>query len=126
LKQPFFIALSNSRRYRELQELKDLLADDNRYLHEELQRISGDEIVGGDFGLKEVMKNVRSVAALSSPVLLLGDTGVGKEIIAGAIHHSSSGDTPTQPPKEIHGRKLIRWCFLCRGSSRVYRTVLQG
>ena len=89
LKQPFFIALSNSRRYRELQVLKDLLADDNRYLHEELQRISGDEIVGADFGLKEVMKNVRSVASLSSPVLLLGDTGVGKEIIAGAIHHSS-------------------------------------
>lgn len=89
LKQPFFIALSNSRRYRELQVLKDLLADDNRYLHEELQRISGDEIVGADFGLKEVMRNVRRVAPLSSPVLLLGDTGVGKEIIAGAIHHSS-------------------------------------
>jgi transcriptional regulator with GAF, ATPase, and Fis domain len=89
LKKPFFIALSNSRRYRELQVLKDLLADDNRYLHEELQKISGDEIVGADFGLKEVMKDVRSVAALSSPVLLLGDTGVGKEIIAGAIHHSS-------------------------------------
>ena len=90
LKQPFFIAMSNSRRYRELLELKELLADDNRYLHEELQRISGYEIIGADFGLKEVMEKVRNVASLSSPVLLLGETGVGKEIIAGAIHSASS------------------------------------
>ena len=89
LKYPFFIALSNSRRYRELIELKDLLADDNQYLHEELLRISGDEIIGADFGLKSVMKNVRQVAPLSSPVLLLGETGVGKEIIACAIHNAS-------------------------------------
>ena len=89
LKQPFFVALSNSRRYRELLELKELLADDNRYLHEELQRISGDEIIGADFGLKEVMEKVRRVAPLASPVLLLGETGVGKEIIAGAIHNAS-------------------------------------
>ncbi len=89
LKQPFFIALSNSRRYGELLKLKDLLADDNRYLHEELQRMSGDEIVGADFGLKEVMQKVRRVAPLASPVLLLGETGVGKEIIAGAIHNAS-------------------------------------
>ena len=89
LKQPFFIALSNSRRYSELLELKDLLADDNRYLQEELQKISGSEIIGADFGLKDVMDKVRRVATLSSPVMLLGDTGVGKEIIAGAIHNAS-------------------------------------
>ena len=89
LKPPFFIALSNSRRYTELLELKDLLADDNQYLQEELQRISGDEIIGSDFGLKDVMENVRSVAPLSSPVILLGETGVGKEVIAGAIHNAS-------------------------------------
>jgi len=89
LKPPFFIALSNSRRYRELLELKELLADDNRYLFEEMKRISGDEVIGADFGLKDVMENVRRVAPLSSPVLLLGETGVGKEIIAGAIHNAS-------------------------------------
>jgi transcriptional regulator with GAF, ATPase, and Fis domain len=89
LKQPFFIAMSNSRRYRELLELKELLADDNRYLHDELQRISGYEVIGADFGLKQVMEKVRSVASLSSPVLLLGETGVGKEVIAGAIHNAS-------------------------------------
>ncbi|MDX2434407.1 MAG: sigma 54-interacting transcriptional regulator [Desulfobacterales bacterium] len=89
LKQPFFIALSNSRRFSELLELKDLLADDNRYLQEELQKISGSEIIGADFGLKDVMDKVRRVATLSSPVLLQGETGVGKEIIAAAIHNSS-------------------------------------
>jgi transcriptional regulator with GAF, ATPase, and Fis domain len=89
LKQPFFIALSNSRRYAELLELKDLLADDNRYLQDELQKITGSEIIGADFGLKDVMQKVRSVATLSSPVLLQGETGVGKEIIAGAIHNAS-------------------------------------
>jgi transcriptional regulator with GAF, ATPase, and Fis domain len=89
LKIPYFIALSNSRRYSELLTLKDLLADDNRYLQEELQKITGSEIIGADFGLKEVMNKVRSVAALSSPVLLQGETGVGKEIIAGAIHNAS-------------------------------------
>ena len=91
LKQPFFIALSNSRRYTELLELKDLLADDNRYLQDELQKITGSEIIGADFGLKDVMDRVRRVATLSSPVILLGDTGVGKEIIAGAIHNASQG-----------------------------------
>ena len=91
LKQPFFIALSNSRRFTELLELKDLLADDNRYLHEELQKIVGSEIIGADFGLKDVMDKVRRVATLSSPVLLLGETGVGKEIIASAIHNASQG-----------------------------------
>ena len=89
LKIPYFIALSNSRRYTELLTLKDLLADDNRYLQEELQKISGSEIIGADFGLKDVMNKVRSVAALSSPVLLQGETGVGKEIIASAIHNAS-------------------------------------
>jgi len=89
LKIPYFIALSNSRRYTELLTLKDLLADDKRYLQEELQKISGSEIIGADFGLKDVMEKVRRVATLTSPVLLQGETGVGKEIIAAAIHNSS-------------------------------------
>jgi transcriptional regulator with GAF, ATPase, and Fis domain len=89
LKEPFAIALTNSLRYRELLELKDLLMDDNRYLHDELQRISGAEIIGADFGLKGVMEMVRQVAPLSSPVLLLGETGTGKEVIATAIHNAS-------------------------------------
>jgi transcriptional regulator with GAF, ATPase, and Fis domain len=89
LKEPFAIALSNTLRHQEVLRLKDLLADDNRYLHRELLHLSGDEIVGAEFGLKEVMMKAQQVASQSSPVLLLGETGVGKDVIANAIHYSS-------------------------------------
>ena len=90
LRTPFAIALSNSRRYHELLELKNLLADDNRYLQNELLLQKSQEIVGADFGLSRVMQLVHQVAPLSSPVLLTGETGVGKEVIANAIHNFST------------------------------------
>jgi transcriptional regulator with GAF, ATPase, and Fis domain len=90
LREPFAIALSNSVRYQELLELKELLAEDNRFLQGELRQIAGEEIIGADFGLRGVMEMVRQVAPLSSPVLLLGETGTGKEVIAGAIHNLST------------------------------------
>ena len=89
LKEPFAVAVSNTLKHQELLRLKDLLADDNRYLHRELLHLSGDEIIGADFGLKTAMNMVRQVAPLISPVLLLGETGVGKDVIANAIHYSS-------------------------------------
>lgn len=89
LNEPFAIALTNSLRYRELQALQDMLADDNRYLRDELRSITGEEVVGAEFGLKPVMELVRQVAPLASPVLLLGETGVGKEVLANAIHNLS-------------------------------------
>lgn len=90
LKIPFFVAMSNTLRHREIIKLRDLLADDNRYLRGELRRISGDEIVGANFGLRDVMHNVQQVAKMDSPVLLLGETGVGKDVIANTIHYSST------------------------------------
>ena len=89
LLKPFSVALSNTLEHREVLRLRDRLADDNRYLHRELQRISGDEIVGADFGLKHVMRMVRQVAPTDSPVLLSGDTGVGKDVVANGIHLAS-------------------------------------
>jgi transcriptional regulator with GAF, ATPase, and Fis domain len=86
---PLAIAISNSLTHQEVIRLKDMLADDNRYLFEELRSVSGDEIIGSDFGLKVVMQMVRQVASLDSLVLLLGETGTGKEVIANAIHYSS-------------------------------------
>jgi len=82
--------MSNTLKHREVLKLNDLLADDNRYLHGELRRLSGDEIVGANFGLKHVMHKVQQVASLDSPVLLLGETGTGKDVIANSIHYSSS------------------------------------
>jgi transcriptional regulator with GAF, ATPase, and Fis domain len=66
-----------------------MLADDNRYLLDELHWISGDEIIGAEFGLSMVMRMVEQVAPLDSTVLLLGETDTGKELIANAIHRSS-------------------------------------
>jgi transcriptional regulator with GAF, ATPase, and Fis domain len=90
LREPFAIALSNSLRYKELLELKELLAEDNRFLRNELREVTGEEIIGADFGLRGVMEMVRQVAPLASPVLLLGETGTGKEVIARAIHNLSA------------------------------------
>ncbi len=88
--EPVGIALINSLRYRELLHLKDALLDDNRYLHDELRNPLGTQIVGANFGLKGVMEQVNKVAPLSSPVLLIGETGTGKEVIANAIHNLSA------------------------------------
>jgi len=89
LHEPFAIAISNILQHREIERLKDMLADDNRYLHREMAKMTGDTIVGADFGLKNVMRMVNQVAPIESPVLLMGETGTGKEIIANAIHFSS-------------------------------------
>ncbi len=89
LHEPFAIAMANVLQHRELLRLKELLVDDNRYLQQELRYISGDEIIGARYGLRDVMEMVRQVAPLNSHVMLLGETGVGKEVIANAIHFTS-------------------------------------
>jgi len=89
LEDPFTIALANTLVHREVLRLRDRLADDNWHLQRELFRISGDEIVGADFGLRTVMQQVRRVAPTESPVLLTGETGVGKDVIANAVHLGS-------------------------------------
>jgi len=89
LKEPLVIAMSNTLKHREIIKLNALLVDDNRFLHGELHRLSGDEIVGANFGLRDVMYKVRQVATSDSAVLLLGETGVGKDVIANAIHYLS-------------------------------------
>jgi transcriptional regulator with GAF, ATPase, and Fis domain len=90
LKDPLVIAMSNTLEHMEVVKLKDLLVDDNQYLNRELRKRSGDEVVGANFGLKRVMHKVQQVAPLDSPVLLLGETGVGKDVIASAIHNLSA------------------------------------
>ena len=87
--EPFTIALDNALKHRELAILKDRLADDNRYLQKELRDIHGDRIIGEKSGLKDIMAMVHQVAPIDSPVLLLGETGTGKDVIANAIHYLS-------------------------------------
>lgn len=90
LNEPFAIAVSNSLQYREVQRYKELLEDDNQFLQEELRRVWGDKVIGAEGGLKDVMSLIRQVAPTESPVLLLGPTGVGKELLASTIHNMSS------------------------------------
>ena len=89
LEEPFALAVSHALLREEAEKLKDQRAEDNRFLHGELMRMIGDQIVGGDYGLKGVMEMVRQVAHRSSPVLLRGETGAGKDVIASAIHRFS-------------------------------------
>ncbi len=89
IREPLTIAMINARRYRELVRVKDLLADDNRALSADIKQARGVEVVGADFGLSHVMEQVRRIAPSSSPALLLGETGTGKEVIANAIHMAS-------------------------------------
>ncbi|GAB6059565.1 sigma 54-interacting transcriptional regulator [Desulfonatronum parangueonense] len=86
LNEPFAIAVANALQYQEVVRLKEMLEDDNRYLSSELRNVAGDKIIGADLGLREVMQLVRQVGPLESPVLLLGETGTGKELLAHALH----------------------------------------
>lgn len=91
--EPAAVALANSRQYLELLRLEEILTDDNKYFQDELRKSAGDEIIGLRTGLRNVMDQVVKVAPLSSPVLLLGETGTGKEVIANAIHNLSPRST---------------------------------
>jgi PAS domain S-box-containing protein len=74
---------------KKLEEAK-IKIEDNRFLQRELHRQSGDIIIGAEFGLKDVMAKANKASSVESPVLLLGETGVGKDIIAKYIHYASA------------------------------------
>ena len=80
----------NAIAYREISELKDKLAQEKLYLEQELRsELNFDQIVGDSAALKHVLELVETVAPSDSTVLLLGETGTGKELIARAIHDYS-------------------------------------
>jgi formate hydrogenlyase transcriptional activator len=84
------IAIENALAYREISELKDKLAQEKLYLEEEIRsQMDFEQIVGSSAALKHVLQLVETVAPNDSTVLLLGETGTGKELIARAIHDRS-------------------------------------
>ena len=89
LAEPFAIALANALAHEEVLRYQAILLDDKRFLNRELHGDTADGIIGGNTGLRNVMEMVRQVAPLNSTVLILGETGTGKELIANAIHFSS-------------------------------------
>jgi formate hydrogenlyase transcriptional activator len=85
------VALDNARAYREIAELTTKLASEKLYLEEEIRaELNFEEIVGESAALKKVLSQARTVASSDATVLILGDTGTGKELIARAIHRMSS------------------------------------
>ena len=92
------IALENALAFREIAALKDRLAHENIYLEEEIRGAQHfGEIVGESRALKRIVSQVTTVAATDATVLLLGETGTGKELIARAVHAAS----------ERRGRSLV-------------------
>ncbi len=75
--------------YSEIAELKDKLAQEKLYLQEEIHVADFDGIVGQSSALRQVLQLVETVATSDSTVLLLGETGTGKELVARAIHDRS-------------------------------------
>ncbi len=84
------IAIENHRAASEIEALKKRLEEERKYLSEEI-RSQGDfaEIIGDSTSLKQVLDQVATVASSDATVLVLGETGTGKELIARAIHRMS-------------------------------------
>lgn len=88
--EPLAIALETSRRFHELESLRRSAEADRLSALRRLGRESLTEpIVGADSGLRQIMDRVAMVAPQDVPVLILGETGSGKEVLARAIHEGS-------------------------------------
>ena len=86
----FAIAIENARAYQEISDLKERLAEEKLYLEDELEgRGDFKGIIGSSQALTSVLHAVRTVAPTDATVLLLGETGTGKEVVARAIHDTS-------------------------------------
>jgi hydrogenase-4 transcriptional activator len=90
IQEPMAVALDNDARMRELAALREAAEAESRsLLHRFGRKESGETIVGEDSGLKQVMQRVEMVSRSDVPVLILGETGTGKELVARAIHNRS-------------------------------------
>jgi formate hydrogenlyase transcriptional activator len=88
--QQVAIGVENALAYGEIADLKDKLAQEKLYLEDEIRgELDFEGIVGQSSALRHVLKLVETVAPSDSTVLLLGETGTGKELIARAIHERS-------------------------------------
>lgn len=89
-------ALDNTEAYEEIQRLNQKLREEKLYFQEQhFQNLHFEEILGKSSAIKRVLSQVDQVAKADTTVLILGETGVGKELIARAIHrHSPRRDKP--------------------------------
>ncbi|HHR5860328.1 TPA: sigma 54-interacting transcriptional regulator [Providencia alcalifaciens] len=95
----FAIAVDNAAAYGEITRLKDSLKNENLWLNEQIQNTNNfSEIIFQSQAMREVLEQVDLVARSDSTVLILGETGTGKELIARAVHQLS----------DRHQRSLIK------------------
>jgi formate hydrogenlyase transcriptional activator len=84
------IAVENATAYREIAELKDKLVQEKVYLEDEIRsELNFEEIVGSSQSLRYVLGQIETVAPTDSTVLIYGETGTGKELVARAVHNLS-------------------------------------
>jgi len=84
------IAMDNALAYKQISELKDRLRQEKLYLEGEIRTEHHfEEIIGQSAALRRVLRQVETVAPTQATVLILGETGTGKELIARAIHDLS-------------------------------------
>jgi formate hydrogenlyase transcriptional activator len=84
------IAIDNAFAYRQITELKDKLTQEKLYFEDELRsEMNFQEIIGNSAVLRRVLRQVEAVAPTGSTVLIHGETGTGKELIARAVHNLS-------------------------------------
>ncbi len=86
IREPFTIATINALHHLKILKAREDLEAENEILKQELAPLPGDTLVGEENGLKEVMEKIRQVAKTDTSVLLTGETGVGKEMVANRIH----------------------------------------
>jgi formate hydrogenlyase transcriptional activator len=84
------IAIDNAFAYRRITELSDQLKQEKLYLEDEIRsELNFEEIIGNSAALSQVLRQVEAVAPTNSTVLIQGETGSGKELIARAVHNLS-------------------------------------
>jgi formate hydrogenlyase transcriptional activator len=90
------IAVENALAFQQIGELKNRLAEEKLYLEDEIRtEFNFDEIVGKSQALGRILQQIENVAGTDSTVLILGETGTGKELIARAIHNLSRRNNHT-------------------------------
>jgi hydrogenase-4 transcriptional activator len=90
LLEPFSVALENDRQLHELNTFREAAEADNRSLLSRLDRQDiSESIIGAETGLRSVVERLELVGAADVPVLILGETGSGKEVVARAVHTRS-------------------------------------